>query len=108
MAIIEVIKKKAEVKLQDQQQQQQQQEQPQQQQVSDSVTVDIIEFMSLCEFYSNGSIALLDLLNQFQKQFLPFHQDSVEKMFKMANMSRPITTVNVTKTPATAAGKRKK
>ena len=109
-AIIEVLQKKIELK-QQQQQEQQQQQQPSKK-TNDNVTiiVDIIEFMSLCEFYSNASTQLQDLLFQFQKQFLPFHEDLADKMFKIASISRPTTTIDVNKSvPATAnKGKRRK
>jgi len=120
-AIIEVLQKKIELKQQQQQQQQQQEQlQGQQQQqgqqqpskkTNDNVTiiVDIIEFMSLCEFYSNASTQLQELLFQFQKQFLPFHQDLADKMFKIASISRPPTTIDDKSVPATAnKGKRRK
>ena len=111
-AIIEVLQKKIEMK----QQQQQQQEQQQQQQISKksndnvAISVDIIDFMSLCEYYSNASKQLEDLFFQFQKQFIPFQQDLADKMFKIASISRPPTTIDDDKTTQSTAtrGKRRK
>lgn len=90
-AIIEVIKKKTEVK--------------------QDLIVDITEFLSLCEFYCNGSTQLQDLYFQFQKQFLPYSQELVEKMLKLASISRPSTINEVSsqsKTPSTSTGRRGK
>ena len=100
-AIIEVIRKRAAVK--------EQQQEVESKQQTIQIIVDITEFLSLCQFYCNGSTQLQDLYSQFQKQFLPYNQELVEKMLKRASITRPSTDNEVqSKTPSTSTGKRGK
>lgn len=109
-AIKEVLNKKLELREQQQQQQQQNTKNVENsvKKIAETlITVDMIEFISVCEFYSNSSLQVQELLFQFQKSLLPFNTNLAEKMFKMASISRSNIVINDNNV-ATSKGKKRR